>query len=377
MRMAFWVLLFMGLSTATMDGRAATEKSAAGVSSSVFGKLPDGREAHLFKLTNKSGMQVLISDFGATVVAIKVPDREGKIGDVVLGYDTLEGYANGTAYFGSTVGRYANRIAGAKFSIDGRDYTLTKNDGPNHLHGGFNKVLWEGHLAAGKDSPSLHLHYLSKDGEEGFPGNLSVSVVFTLTDSNELKIAYSATTDKKTILNLTNHSYFNLAGSGSILGHVLSIRAGQFTPVDATLIPTGELRSVAGTPFDFRDATAIGARIEQDDEQLKLGHGYDHNWVLDGGVAAQPRLAATLYEPSSGRVLETFTTEPGLQVYTGNFLNGLDHGKEGHTYDRRTAVCLETQHYPDTPNHADFPTAILEPGKQFHSVTIYKFSTKK
>lgn len=376
MRIAICVLLLMGFTAAIVDGRAAKETQTPGVKKSLFGKTHDGREAHLYTLSNKSGMQVVISDFGGTVVSIKVPDRNGKIGDVVLGYDTLEGYENGTAYFGSTVGRYANRIAGAQFSLDGKQYTLTKNDGPNHLHGGFNKVLWDAEPESGKGGQSLHIHYLSKDGDEGYPGNLSVNVVFTLTDSNELKIDYTATTDKKTVLNLTNHSYFNLAGGGPILNNELTLRASRFTPVDATLIPTGELRSVEGTPFDFRKSTAIGARIEQDDEQLKLGHGYDHNWVLDAGMKDQPSLAAILYEPTTGRVLETLTTQPGLQVYTGNFLNGKDHGKGGQNYERRTAVCLETQHFPDSPNHPDFPTTTLEPGKEFHSITIYKFSVK-
>jgi aldose 1-epimerase len=372
MRIGICVLLLMGLTI--NNGRAAAQ--TPGVTKSVFGKTKDGREAHLFTLSNKSGMQVIISDFGGTVVSIKVPDRNGKVGDVVLGYDTLEGYQQGTASFGATVGRYANRIAGAKFSLDGKEYVLEKNNGENHLHGGFNKVLWDAEPGAGKGGPSLKIHYLSMDGEENFPGNLSVTVVFTLTDANELKIEYTATTDKKTVLNLTNHSYFNLSESDTILSHQLTLRASRFTPVNAGLIPTGELRPVAGTPFDFRQATAIGARIDQDDEQLKLGHGYDHNWVLDGGMKSEPSLAAILYEPTSGRVVEAWTTQPGIQIYTGNFLDGTSHGKGGKNYPRRSAVCLETQHFPDSPNHPDFPTTTLVPGKEFHSVTIYKFSTK-
>src|ERR1700693_2669021 len=284
MRIGICMLLLMGLTIG--DGRAAAQSQTPGVNTSVFGKTKDGREAHLYTLSNKSGMQVIISDFGGTVVSIKVPDRNGKIGDVVLGYDTLAGYQEGTASFGATVGRYANRIGGAKFSLDGKEYTLERNNGENHLHGGFNKVLWDAEPAAGK-SASLKIHYLSKDGEEKFPGNLSVTVLFTLTDANELKIEYTATTDKKTVLNLTNHSYFNLADSDTILNHQLTLKASRFTPVDAGLIPTGELRSVAGTPFDFRQATAIGARIDQDEEQLKLGPGYDHNWVLDAGIKAE------------------------------------------------------------------------------------------
>ena len=374
MRIGICVLLLMA--SIVSDGRSAAPSQTLEVKKSVFGKTKDGREAHLYALANKAGMQVVISDFGGTVISIKVPDRNGKIADVVLGYDTLSGYQEGTASFGGTVGRYANRIAGAKFSLDGKEYVLEKNNGENHLHGGFNKVLWDAEPSTGKAGPSLKIHYLSKDGEENFPGNLSVTVLFTLTDANELKIEYTATTDKKTVLNLTNHSYFNLADSDTILNHQLTLKASRFTPVDAGLIPTGELRSVAGTPFDFRQATAIGARIDQDDEQLKLGHGYDHNWVLDAGIKAEPSLAAVLYEPTSGRVVEAWTTEPGIQVYTGNFLDGTSHGKGARNYPRRSAVCLETQHFPDSPNHPDFPTTTLVPGKEFHSVTIYKFSTK-
>src|ERR1700736_1237966 len=327
MKIAFCMLLL--ITAAISDGRAAAESQTPGVKKRVFGKTKDGREAHLFTLTNKSGVQVVISDFGGTVVSIKVPDRNGKIGDVVLGYDTLAGYQEGTASFGGTVGRYANRIGGAKFLLDGKEYVLEKNNGENHLHGGFNKVLWDAEPAKGKSGASLKIHYLSKDGEENFPGNLSVAVVFTLTDANEQKIEYTATTDKKTVLNLTNHSYFNLAESGTILNHQLTLKASRFNPVDAGLIPTGELRPVASTPFDFRQATAIGSRIEQDDEQLKLGRGYDHNWVLDAGMKAEPSLAAILYEPTTGRVVEAWTTEPGIQIYTGNFLDGTSHGKGG------------------------------------------------
>ena len=374
MRIGICVLLLMA--SIVSGGRSAAQSQTLEVKKSVFGKTKDGREAHLYTLANKSGMQVVISDFGGTVVSIKVPDRNGKIADVVLGYDTLSGYQEGTASFGGTVGRYANRIAGAKFSLDGKEYVLEKNNGENHLHGGFNKVLWDAEPSAGKVGPSLRIHYLSKDGEENFPGNLSVTVVFTLTDANELKIEYTAATDKKTVLNLTNHSYFNLADSDSIVNHQLTLKASRFTPVDAGLIPTGELRSVAGRPFDFRQANAIGARIDQDDEQLKLGHGYDHNWVLDAGMKAEPSLAAVLYEPTSGRVVEAWTTEPGIQVYTGNFLDGTSHGKGARKYPRRSAVCLETQHFPDSPNHPDFPTTTLVPGKEFHSITIYKFSAK-
>ena len=376
MKIGMCVLLLMSLSAAIADARPAKDAKAPGVTMRVFGKTHDGREAHLYTLSNKAGMEVVITDFGATVISIKVADRNGKFGDVVLGYETLEGYENGTAYIGATAGRYANRIAGAKFSLDGKEYTLPKNDHENHLHGVFNKVLWDAAPGSMNDPSLLRLRYVSKDGEEGYPGNLSVEVRFSLNDANELKVEYGATTEKKTVINLTNHSYFNLAGSGTILENKLTLRAGRFTPVDAALIPTGELRAVAGTPFDFREATIVGARIDQDDEQLKLGHGYDHNWVLDAGMKDKPSLAATLYESTSGRVLEVSTTEPGIQVYTGNFLDGTAHGKGGVDYQRRTAICLETQHFPDSPNHPDFPTTTLKPGKKFHSVSIYKFSTK-
>jgi aldose 1-epimerase len=376
MKIGMCVLLLVSFNASIADARPAKDAKAPGVKMRVFGKTHDGRDAHLYTLSNKAGMEVVITDFGATVVSIKVADRNGKYGDVVLGYDTLEGYENGTAYIGATAGRYANRIAGAKFSLDGKEYTLPKNDHENHLHGGFNKVLWDSAPGSLNNPSLLRLRYLSKDGEEGYPGNLSVEVSFSLSEANELRVEYSATTDKKTVVNLTNHSYFNLAGSGTILENKLTLRGGRFTPVDASLIPTGELRPVAGTPFDFREATTVGARIEQDDEQLKLGHGYDHNWVLDAGIKDKPSLAATLYEPTTGRVLEVSTTEPGIQVYTGNFLDGTAHGKGGVNYERRTAICLETQHFPDSPNHPDFPTTTLKPGRKFHSVSVYKFSTK-
>jgi aldose 1-epimerase len=342
-----------------------------------FGKTEDGQQTDLYILTNKHGMEITITNYGGTVVTLKVPDRNGKLDDVVLGYDKLDDYAAGKAYFGAIVGRYANRIAHAKFTLDGITYTLPKNDGDNHLHGGFNKRVWTPKDVSSSAGQALELTYLSKDGEEGFPGNLSVKVVYTLTDENELKIDYSATTDKDTVLNLTNHCYFNLAGQGNgdILQHQLMIRADRFTPVDANLIPTGELRSVKGTPFDFTTATAIGARIDQDNEELKLGRGYDHNWVLNSGTTGSLTLAAQAYEPHSGRLLEVQTTQPGLQFYTGNFLDGI-HGKQGKVYNRRNAFCLETQHFPDSPNHPDFPSTVLKPGQHFVSTTVYRFSTR-
>jgi len=342
-----------------------------------FGKTEDGQQTDLYILTNKNGVEAAITNYGGTVVTLKVPDRQGKIEDVVLGYDKLNDYEAGKAYFGAIVGRYANRIAHAKFTLDGITYTLPKNDGDKHLHGIFNKRVWNAKDVSSNAGQALELTYISKDGEDGFPGNLSVKVVYTLTDQNELKIDYSATTDKDTVLNLTNHCYFNLGGQGNgdILQTQLMIRADRFTPVDATLIPTGELISVKGTPFDFLSSTVIGARIDQDDQQLKLGHGYDHNWVLNNATAGSLFVAAQAYDPHSGRVLEVSTTEPGLQLYTGNFLDGI-RGKAGKVYNRRYAFCLETQHFPDSPNHPQFPSTVLKSGQRFQSMTIYKFSTK-
>ena len=347
----------------------------------AFGKTGDGKQVDLYVLSNKNGVEVDITNFGAAVVSLKVPDRHGKTDDVVLGYDDLDGYLHDKSYFGATVGRYANRIAHGKFTLNGTTYTLAKNDGENHLHGGvrgFNKVVWEAKDVSTAGAAALQLNYLSKDGEEGYPGNLSVQVTYTLTNNNELKIDYAATTDKDTVLNLTHHSYFNLAGQGKgdILQHQLLLHASRFTPVDATLIPTGEIRSVKGTPLDFASATAIGSRIGQDDDQLKLGHGYDHNFVLDGGTGGAPVLAAQVYEPSSGRVMEVWTTQPGIQLYSGNFLNDTIRGKSGSTYQRRAAFCLETQHFPDSPNKPNFPSTILKVGGQFKSSTTYKFSSR-
>jgi aldose 1-epimerase len=347
-----------------------------------FGKTPDGQPVDLYVLTNRSGAEASISNYGGALVSLKMPDRNGKLADVVLGYDNADGYVADKNYFGALVGRYGNRIGHAQFVLDGKTYTLAKNNGENSLHGGikgFNKALWTAKKISTKDGQSLELSYLSKDGEEGFPGNLKVTVIYTLTDANALKIEYSATTDKKTVVNLTNHAYFNLAGQGSgdILGHLLTIQADQFTPVDAGLIPTGELRDVMGTPFDFRKPTAIGARIDQTDEQLKLGGGYDHNFVLRMPMDHGESLAARVAEPTSGRVMEVWTTEPGIQFYTGNFLDGKTPGKGGATYPKRNAFCLETQHFPDSPNQPKFPSVVLNPGERYHTVTTYKFSVEK
>jgi aldose 1-epimerase len=369
------VMLVFSIAMIFVSGLQAEAKSK--MQKKSFGKTEDGQPVDLYILTNKNGMESAITNYGGTVVSLIVPDRNGKREDVVLGYDNLAGYATGKAYIGATVGRYANRIAHATFTLDSTTYTLAKNDGDNHLHGGFNKRVWTAKDVSSSAGQALELTYLSKDGEEGFPGTLPVKVVYTLTDQNELKIDYSATTDKDTILNLTNHAYFNLAGQGNgdILQQQIMIRADKFTPIDATSIPTGELRSVKGTPFDFTNSIAIGVRIDQDDQQLKLGRGYDHNWVLNNGTPGSLFLAAQAYDPHSGRVLEVLTTEPGIQLYTGNFLDGI-HGKDGKVYNRRYAFCLETQHFPDSPNHPNFPSAELKPGQHFQSTTVYKFSTK-
>ena len=371
------IVVVLAISIATIFVSGLQAEAKAKMQKQSFGKTEDGQPVDLYILTNKNGMEAAITNYGGTVVSLKVADRNGKFEDVVLGYDNLDGYAAGKAYIGATVGRYANRIAHATFTLDGIAYTLAKNDGDNHLHGGFNKRVWTAKDVSSSAGQALELTYLSKDGEEGFPGTLPVKVVYTLTDQNELKIDYSATTDKDTVLNLTNHAYFNLAGQGNgdILQQQIMIRADRFTPIDATSIPTGELRSVRGTPFDFTNSTAIGARIDQDDQQLKLGRGYDHNWVLNNGTPGSLFLAAQAYDPHSGRVLDVLTTEPGIQLYTGNFLDGI-HGKDGKVYNRRYAFCLETQHFPDSPNHPSFPTTELKPGQHFQSTTVYKFSTK-
>ena len=346
-----------------------------------FGTTPDGTSISLYTLTNKNGMELAITNYGGAVVSLKVPDRKGTLADVVLGYDTLEGYIEDKSYFGALIGRYGNRIAHGKFTLDGVTYTLAKNNGENSLHGGakgFNKAVWTAKDVSNSAGPALQLDYLSKDGEEGYPGNLSVRVTYSLTPHNEVRIEYSATTDKDTVLNLTNHSYFNLGGpgGGDILRDQLMLKADRFTPVDAGLIPTGELRNVAGTPFDFRTPTVIGSRIDQNDEQLKLAKGYDHNWVLSAEPRQEPALAARVHDPTNGRVLEVWTTEPGIQFYTGNFLDGTARGKGGQLYAQHAGLCLETQHFPDSPNHPAFPSTVLKPGQQFHSTTIWKFSAR-
>ncbi len=344
----------------------------------TFGKLPDGTPVEAFTLKNSKGVEATILNYGGLVVSLKVPDKNGKLGDVVLGYDTVDGYLKESPYFGAMIGRYGNRIAKGKFTLNGQQYTLAVNNGPNALHGGikgFDKVVWTPHLLATTEGPALELTYLSRDGEEGYPGNLSVRATYTLTEDNGLKLEYRATTDKDTVVNLTQHSYFNLAGRGDNLQHEVMIPADRFTPVDRTLIPTGELRPVEGTPFDFRKSTAIGARIGQDDEQLKFGNGYDHNWVINK-KAGEFTLMARVYEPTSGRVMEVFSTEPGLQFYTGNFLDGKITGKGGWVYNFRNAFAMEPQHFPDSPNQPNFPSVVLKPGQEYKHTLMYKFSVK-
>ena len=360
--------------------QTSSSKHKSGVEQKPFGS-KDGRPVTLYTLTNSHGMEVRTMNYGGIILSIKVPDRKGAIADVVLGHDTLEGYTPNPPYLGAIVGRYANRIANGSFTLDGKTYTLPKNDGPNTLHGGttrtFDKVVWDAEPLKGKTGVSYT--YLAKDGEEGFPGNLKATVTYTLTDTNELILDYTATTDKASPINMSQHSYFNLAGQGTsdILDHEVMLNADRFTPVDKNLIPTGELRPVKGTPMDFTAQTKVGARIDDSYEQIVLGHGYDHNWAInrkagDKGLV----LAARVYEPTSGRVLEVSTTQPGVQFYTGNFLDGSVTGKENRVYKRRFGLCLETQHFPDSPNHPDFPSTIIKPGETFHQKTMFKFSTK-
>tara|TARA_B100000609_G_scaffold199644_1_gene205387 strand:+ start:11101 stop:12276 length:1176 start_codon:yes stop_codon:yes gene_type:complete len=336
-----------------------------------FGKMPDGTPVQLYTLENASGMQVSITNYGGTVTSIVVPDKEGIMENVVLGFDNLDDYLAGTPYFGAIIGRYGNRIGKATFSLDGETYELNANDGDNHLHGGnvgFDKVLWNAEIG---DNNTITFSYLSEDGEEGYPGNLDITVVYTLTDANELKIDYEAVTDKATPVNLTNHSYFNLSGDPEslILDHELMMDADGYTPVDAGLIPTGEIAEVEGTPFDFTEPYEIGARIDD------VEGGYDHNWVLNESAEEMP-VVATLHDPQTGRFMEVLTTEPGLQFYSGNFLDGTLTGSDGSVYNKHAALCLETQHFPDSPNKPEFPSTILNPGETYSTSTIYRFSTK-
>ncbi len=355
--------------------------SAMKIEKAPFGKTKDGHAVDLYTLTNDKGANVKIATYGGTVVSINVPDKAGKLGDVALGFDNIPDYESKSPYFGCITGRYANRIAKGKFSIDGKEYILATNNGPNHLHGGekgFDKCMWKANTVEEDDKVSLVLTYTSKDGEEGYPGTLSNKVTYTWDNDNALRIDYASTTDKPTVINLTNHTYFNLAGEGKgdILGHELTLNCDRYTPTDETAIPLGKLDPVKGTPFDFTKAHTIGKRINNDNQQLKWGKGYDHNFVINQKKPGELTLAATVHEPKSGRVLEVHTDQPGIQLYTGNFLDGSFSGKSGKPYKYRNAFCLETQVYPDSPNQKGFPNAVLRPGKKYSHVCIYKFATK-
>lgn len=361
----FSLLILIGCTQESNNGTSS-------VNQELFGTLEDGREAQLYTLTNANGMEVQITNYGGIVTSIMVPDNEGELENVVLGFDDLAKYEGEHPYFGAIIGRYGNRIANGVFEVDGAKYELATNDGNNHLHGGdqgFDKVLWEAEIS---DENSLSLSYLSEDGEEGYPGNLEITVVYSLTDENELEIEYTATTDKATPVNLTNHSYFNLSGNptNTILSHELEIDAQYYTPVNDELIPTGEIAPVEGTPFDFTEPHEIGARIDQ------VEGGYDHNFVLRREPSDSLFLAATLYSPESGREMNVFTMEPGLQFYSGNFLDGSLSAPDGTPYEKHAGLCLETQHFPNSPNEPDFPSTVLQPGEEYHTVTVYQFSTR-
>jgi aldose 1-epimerase len=372
-------LWIVGWGAAVLAAAAAPE-TPGGPTRTSFGRTAQGEPVELFSLS-RGGVEATLTPYGATIVSLTVPDRAGRRADVVLGFDALEGYLGEHPFFGSIVGRYANRIRGGRFTLGGVEYTLARNDGENHLHGGvrsFGKVLWNARELATPSGPGLELSYLSPDGEEGYPGELATRVTYSVTEAGELRIDYEASSSKDTIVNLSGHSYFNLAGQGDgdILAHELWIDADRFTPVGPGLIPTGELRKVDGTPFDFRTPLAIGARIGDADPQLVLGKGYDHNFVLNG-TAGELRRAARVRDPRTGRVLELLTTEPGLQFYSGNFLDGTLRGKGGRQYPRRSGLCLEPQRFPDSPNQPGFPSAVLKRGERYRSTTVYRFGTDK
>jgi aldose 1-epimerase len=378
--MQFITLATAGLGAAGLVGCATMSKSNSSITKAAFGKMPDGVPVEIFTLRNARGAEARIITYGGVVQSLRMPDRKGKFDDIVLGYDNLEGYVTNSPHFGALIGRYGNRIGGAKFALEGQTYTLAANNGPNSLHGGpkgFDKVVWTGKALTTAKGPALEMSYLSKDGEEGFPGNLKVKAVYTLTDDNELRVEFTATTDKPTVCNLTHHSYFNLRGQGNgdILGHEVFINADQTTPVDSGLIPTGAFAPVDGTPFDFRKPTSIGARINDPDTVLQYGPGYDHNWVINK-PAGKLGLQARVYEPVSGRGMEVISDEPGLQFYAGNFLDGTITGKGGAVYQRRTGFCMEPQHYPDSPNKPQFPSTELKPGRTYKNIIIYEFSAK-
>jgi len=360
-------------------GRSLLRRETVSITEKQFGTTADGTQIDLYTLTNDEGMEVAITNYGGAITSIQIPDRPGETGDVVLGYETLAEYLKHPRFLGALIGRHANRLARGTFPLNGITYQLAQNNGPNHLHGGirgFDRVVWEAQTKIAAGESILQLSYLSKDGEEGYPGNLTATVTYTLSGNNELHIEYRATTDKDTIVNLTNHSYFNLGcASGNILTHELMLNANRFTPVDADLIPTGELRDVHHTPLDFTRSMSIGARINERYDQLIFAGGYDHNFVLRDGDAGL-RWAARAYEPASGRIMEVFTTQPGLQFYSGNFLDGSISGKRGVVYKKHAGFCLETQHFPDSPNHPEFPLTVLKPGAEYHQLAVFRFSTE-
>lgn len=371
------LVLFLAACSNTPEDSETVETDRS-VSAVPFGEI-GGQPVSLFTLTNTSGVEVKVTNYGGIITHLRVPDEDGVVEDVVLGYDSLGGYLEASPYFGAIVGRYGNRIGGAEFTLDGKSYTLAANNGPNHLHGGergFDKVVWTAEPFEEAGRRGVELAYTSPDGEEGYPGTLNVEVTYTLTDDDGLVIDYRATTDAATPVNLTQHTYFNLAGvgEGDVLDHEILINADRFTPVDSTLIPTGELQPVENTPFDFTEPTAIGARIDADNRQIQFGGGYDHNFVLNG-EPGEMKLAARVVEPTSGRILEVRTTEPGMQFYTGNFLDGSITGK-GATYTHRSGFCLETQHFPNSPNQDNFPSTILRPGEEYASRTIFAFDVR-
>jgi aldose 1-epimerase len=377
----FFIAVFISCSSPKKKEPAAQNiDSVKAITNKPFGKMKDGQAVTLYTLKNKKGTEMSVINYGGIIVSLKVPDKNGMMEDVVLGFDSLSDYLKDDPFFGALIGRYGNRIAKGKFSLDGTVYTLPVNNGENHLHGGpngFFNVFWNIETLSDSTNPSLKFTYLSKDGEEGYPGNLNVEVIYTLSENNELQITYKATTDKKTVVNLTQHSYFNLSGNmkRDILDHQLMIAADKFLPVDKTLIPTGELKNVKNTPFDFTSPTTIGARISDNDQQLKYGLGYDHCWVFTDKTDSL-KMVSTLYEPTNGRYMEVFTTEPAIQFYSGNFLDGKLTGKMGLVYKHRYGLCLETQHFPDSPNKASFPSTVLNPGETYQTTTVYKFSVK-
>ena len=379
MKSVFVVIVAVIIQGLTVGAQAQNRPAYVETRREAFQKEIDGRKVDLFTLKTSTGMMVKITNQGGKIVQLLVPDKDNHFGDVVLGYETVDQYVTGRASFGAIIGRYANRIAKGRFTLNGREYQLPVNNGPNHLHGGKGThfLVFD---ARQLDERTLQLTYNFKDGEEGYPGNTNLKVVYAVTDDQQLRITYEAVTDRPTVVNFTNHAFFNLAGEGrgDVLDHELTVNADRFTPIDATSIPTGELRAVKGTPMDFTRPARIGARINNSDEQLKFGTGYDHNYVLNK-TAGELSFAARLSDPVSGRIMEVYTTEPGMQLYTGNFLTGKapnDVGKGGKPYPVRSAVCLETQHFPDSPNKAGFPTTVLNPGQWFTSTTVYKFSPR-